>query len=98
MNFWIWALLWIGSAASVVYLLAYPLLASGWKSEARWHVMTFSAAVALLFLYLLLGRYGVTRQWGPVTQAWIAIGILGLLVFAVLWRLWILAREQLLRR
>ena len=95
----IWrVLLWLGTIGGAGFLLGYPLLAPFRRSEAGWHLMTFTAGVALLFLYLLLGNYGVTRQWGPFVQACIAIGIAALLVAAVYWRITILLRAQLRRR
>lgn len=91
-------LLWLGASGGVAFLLLYPALAPFRRSEAGWHVMTFTAGAALLFVYLLLGNYGVTRQWGPAVQACIAISIATVLVVAIYWRIAILLRAQLRRR
>jgi uncharacterized membrane protein len=84
-----------GAVSATAFVGLYHLSARWWHSEEGWHVMSFTAALAVVFDWLAV-RTLLTdaRPLAPgigVTRAVIFWAIASLL----LWRLWLLYRRQI---
>lgn len=85
----------VGSGAATLFVAAYWVSARWWRSEEGWHLMSFTAALALILDWLLYRNLITTARPAAIGEeigrAAIYCAIAGLL----LWRLWLLWRRQI---
>jgi hypothetical protein len=85
-----WAL-WGAAFSGVMFVVMYHLTARWWKSEEGWHLMTFTAFVAAVFIFVLAVKSSVLS---PIAAALTRIIIYGGMCALLLWRVRLVRQAQ----
>jgi hypothetical protein len=85
-----WAL-WGAAFSGVAFVVMYHLTARWWKSEEGWHLMTFTAFVAAVFIFVLAAKNSVLP---PLAVAWTRVVIYGGMCALLVWRVRLVAKAQ----
>ena len=87
--------LWVATFSACLFVVMYHFSARWWKSEEGWHIMSFTAAIAAVFLYLTVTttvRSGPSSL--PVALQWTRLVIYATFAGLLLWRLSMVTRAQ----
>lgn len=79
------------AAVSVLFIVAYSILAKWWKSDFGKHLFFFMLTVASTFVYWIVVRiFGRFPGW-----EWFRLGLMLALGVVLTWRVWILVKVQI---
>ena len=84
--------LYTGAIAGSLFCLAYWVLAPWWKSEMGRHIMAFTAVISVTLDYVVYRSINRLERPQPGVRAI----IFGAIAIVIVWRLWMLIRDQLL--
>ena len=85
----------VGAVAATAFVVLYHLAARWWKSEEGWHLMSFTAALAAVFDWLVVRTLTVDPRPMSIGTGLIRASIYCTVAALLVWRLWLLYRLQI---
>lgn len=92
------AAVWVALAAAVAFCGLYAAVAPWRRSGEGWHLMTFTAVLAVAFGWIAYRQTTSTVPLRPLGSEVARAAILGALAGLLVWRLLLLIRAQIRRR